>query len=195
MAAARSAFLVALCILVALLVAYAAVGVWHRADLDYKIAQARLGQPTDDQAVVYDGVPFKNKDELLLFLADQNAQEYFPWAFRLPELSVLFLGAFCFGFLGAIVRCLKSAVGYLKSAPIDRCPIQYGVFVLECVFAGGLGVIVLVLAYSLPAALLGTAKVPLYPPTLLGLCALAGLFAIEVYAILESRFRTVFGVK
>ncbi|MGC4104185.1 hypothetical protein [Ferruginibacter sp.] len=67
----------------------------------------------DSVAVVYDGIPFKNKTEMKHFVEDEKyayVSKLFDWSSKIPDFLILLIGTCSFGLLGSLTKIIYDHV-------------------------------------------------------------------------------------
>lgn len=107
-----------ICILASLYLGTASlVTVKHIKDYEDAKKLEQLTKNTDTENVIYEGLIFKNKQEMKNFIEDLNfgnVNKWFDWSESIPLFMVIILGACSFGLLGTIMKMLYEHIFSIK---------------------------------------------------------------------------------
>jgi len=113
----------------------------------------------------YKGILFVSRERLDEFRKDEPWAHYFSWALDLPEAILQLIVTFAFGSAGASIGQFREVLRNSKLNPVG---------LLEPMFGGFVGLLILFLSFAIPSVLT-TGDFSLRPETLAGLCLLTGL--------------------
>lgn len=145
--------------------------------------EALESAPKDGETVEFEGVEYQGVEQLRVAIMQQRARRYFGWALDLPSIAALILAAAAFGAVGGATR----VVALLTMTPQ---PLTLRIVLLDPLFGALIGIMLLGVAYALPAALT-TGSATTRPLSLLFLCLLGGAFAEKVYHWIGSRLGSI----
>jgi hypothetical protein len=153
---------------------------WARSEIEEVVAVA--GAP--EGAVNCGKITFKSAQDCLRFQRNAQMESLFPWISRIPALFGLILLGFGFGSLGGSMRALGEELFMNVRLTALRA------FDLP-VFGGLLGVLVLGVAYLIPAAVTINESA-LRPTALIFLAMVAGAFSFNVFSSVERQVAAIF---
>lgn len=169
-----------------LVASYFAMGGWAKIDLDDKIDKLVGVSTNDETPVIKNDVQFASVAHADTALRQRNIYRLFPFTRVLPTFACLFLAAAAFGALGGVTRLLKSIV-------LDHKPLAEQQVLATPLFGALLGLMLLGLAYIIPAAVATTDEIRPRLESIMILCLVGGLLSGRLYKWIERRFDKLIG--
>jgi hypothetical protein len=139
---------------------------------------------TDTTQVVYKGINFKNKNELIVTLEQEQMSIIFPWLDSVPSFLAYLITACAFGMLGGVINLILQI--FREGKNVEEVN-YFSLPILSCLS----GIVVLGLSFVLPTVLFKEGA-EIKPTGLMFLCLFTGLFAKQFYSGVEKIFTKVF---
>jgi hypothetical protein len=149
--------------------------------------QREQASQTDNVAVNYDGINFKNKDELFSYLniqKNQNISKFFWWVDDLTDFGALVVTACFFGMLGGVISVINNvAINDKKLEDLHYFSVPISGFLS--------GIVVLGITYLIPTILVQKSD-NIRSMSLMFLCLFGGIKSKELYEKVDKYFNKLF---
>jgi hypothetical protein len=159
---------------------YFGIGGWLGSKVLEKSAIAKSpSKSSEEPAVIYDGISFRDKASLNEFLAMRPVEQWFPWLRGVPDVIAPLITAASFGLIGGAAMILRKVL-WRPSAPPAKVVLGAPVFsaIIACM--------IYMLFLVVPAAF-STGNNPVRTETLVGFSFLGGFFSEDAYTWIEDQ--------
>jgi hypothetical protein len=167
---------------------YFIFGSWLKADITIDINNLVAKKESQSKPFEYNGVVYRNAAEMAVAIREENVPALWSWFGHVPYLfAVIMLAASC-GALGGVAKIIR-VLAFDSSG--DKM-ITSRVAIATPLFGAVVGLLLLSVAYLVPAALTVQQEMYTRPTAVLFLALLGGLFADKAFLWIERSTDAIF---